>query len=151
MWRETVQNLGSSVLCIFVKDKIKLKGGMLSNQRENYYVTAIERAAKKNESFNQKFRSCNCFSSSYTQTTLSTTASFPSIPAESEYVFPFAQCTRFPASSAVSDTLVSKPALDTASTVVPAQITILYATRRVIRINFAQLNLGQDHPRQSIE
>lgn len=80
-----------------------------------------------------------------------TTSSFAPAPPEPKHFFPLTQAARFLPSPAISNAIVAKPTLDTPATIVPAQIAILYTARGIVGVDLAQLNLGQDHPRQPVE
>lgn len=80
-----------------------------------------------------------------------TTPPSPTPSPHPKHILPITQRPRFLPSPARPRPLISIPTLDTPTSIIPAQIPILYPTRRVIWIDFAEFNLGQDHARKPIK
>jgi hypothetical protein len=55
------------------------------------------------------------------------------------------------ASPAIPYAIVPIAALDATRAIVPAKVPVLDPTRRIVRINFSQFDLGQDHARKPVK
>lgn len=94
----------------------------------------------------------------------STASSVPPTAAQRKDFFPFPQIpvlgSAFSSSTPpwAAEALVQRAtgdgafnAASIAGRIPPATVSVLNAAHRVVRVDFAQLNLGQDHPGQSVE